>query len=71
MLILLFLCLQLSHCDEQLQIEDKTGLTPLSSITAGMRDAGQTLLNQYVHTQGAAISQVSKILIIAESAHVG
>ncbi|KAK3879184.1 hypothetical protein Pcinc_016227 [Petrolisthes cinctipes] len=48
----------LSHCDEQLQIEDKTGLTPLSSITAGMRDAGQTLLNQYVHTQGAVISQM-------------
>lgn len=52
------LCPQLSHCDEQLQLEDKTGLTPLHSITDGMKDAGQRLLNHYVHTQGAAISQV-------------
>lgn len=48
----------LSHCDEQLQLEDKTGLTLLHTITDGMRDAGQRLLNHYVHTQGASISQM-------------
>ncbi|XP_066982534.1 vacuolar protein sorting-associated protein 51 homolog isoform X2 [Macrobrachium rosenbergii] len=48
----------LSHCDEQLQLEDKTGLTPLHTITDGMRDAGQRLLNHYVHTQGASVSQM-------------
>lgn len=48
----------LSHCDEQLQLEDKSGLTPLHTITDGMKEAGQRLLNHYVHTQGAAISQM-------------
>ncbi|XP_042225309.1 vacuolar protein sorting-associated protein 51 homolog isoform X2 [Homarus americanus] len=48
----------LSHCDEQLQLEDKTGLTQLHTITDGMREAGQKLLNHYVHTQGASISQM-------------
>ncbi|XP_042864479.1 vacuolar protein sorting-associated protein 51 homolog isoform X1 [Penaeus japonicus] len=48
----------LSHCDEQLQLEEKTGLTPLHSITDGMREAGQRLLNHYVHTQGSSISQM-------------
>ncbi|XP_069947607.1 vacuolar protein sorting-associated protein 51 homolog [Cherax quadricarinatus] len=48
----------LSHCDEQLQLEDKTGLTHLHTITDGMREAGQKLLNHYVHTQGASISQM-------------
>ncbi|KAK7076242.1 Vacuolar protein sorting-associated protein 51, partial [Halocaridina rubra] len=50
--------LQLSHCDEQLQLEDKKGLTPLHNITDGMREAGQRLLNHYVHTQGASVSQM-------------
>ncbi|XP_045133985.1 vacuolar protein sorting-associated protein 51 homolog isoform X2 [Portunus trituberculatus] len=48
----------LSHCDEQLQLEDKSGLTSLHTITDGMKEAGQRLLNHYVHTQGAAISQM-------------
>lgn len=48
----------LSHCDEQLQLEDKSGLTLLHTITDGMKEAGQRLLNHYVHTQGAAISQM-------------
>lgn len=55
----LYVYLQLSHCDEQLQLEDKSGLTPLHTITDGMKEAGQRLLNHYVHTQGAAISQVT------------
>lgn len=54
---------QLSHCDEQLQLEEKTGLTPLHSITDGMREAGQKLLNHYVHTQGSSISQVGSSVV--------
>ncbi|XP_076029768.1 vacuolar protein sorting 51 [Oratosquilla oratoria] len=48
----------LSQCDEQLQIDDRNGLTQLSSLTSRMKEAGQKLLNHYVHTQGATISQM-------------
>ncbi|KAL7643787.1 UNVERIFIED_CONTAM: hypothetical protein RMT77_005793 [Armadillidium vulgare] len=48
----------LTHCDEQLQLEDKRGLTPYSVISAAMKETGQELLNHYVTSQGNSISQM-------------
>ena len=49
---------QINYCDEQLEIRDREGLTSYAEVTEAMKATGQALLDHYVATQGASISQM-------------
>ena len=40
-------------------LEDKTNVTSSADLSAESKATAQRLLNQYVHVQGLAVSQVS------------
>ncbi|XP_037092492.1 vacuolar protein sorting-associated protein 51 homolog [Pollicipes pollicipes] len=48
----------MDYVDDVLHIDDKTGLTPATSLNQDIHDVGQQLINHYVRVQGLAVSQM-------------